>query len=1420
MADRDEPGQLSFPVWSGLLVAVIVLAVVAALSKALELLDRWGAAHRHAGEVLRRAFRELTLLGIVSLLLFIVEESHVINSDVVNDELALEHVALFCLAAVFIVYVAVMLALSRRIGRHWRRLEERYRSFALYKQLKADLAGDLATLGLSQREARLELDMSSERRLWRARPPRPPARQSTLQSLRSLAHDAASTIRAATCGTFARAVCTHPRVALRYYRNISVARFLEQRQRFLVRHMDILAADFSFASYLTLCKQHVFIKLVDIHVLQWCGLAYVLILDLYLRSVWPWYRSHVTATPVVVAICIFTLVLAVIIIAKMRYVHLRMLHSEFSRLQVRASTLRGAQSWNHIAAALSMRSVVGSSLRQRQQQHPPRPPPAQVTAPRSGDSGAAAAHSHLSAAATAAAAAAAAAPCPPATSASDTGAAQGGVVARAGLRARAPPPAVEPLDPPPSAALPLSLAHAGSTLLPPPALAPTPPFVVAQPPPPNRRSALSPGGSSGVDDSVPACGVLHRDLVPVIVARRSSGSHREREHAPSDAGVADGDRQPATSGELGLMPAAQAAVTQRHLPSLVEPTGGEVPIDQLSDEQYRQLHRRHLVEQQGLFWLGKPVLMLSLLQLTFFLNALAVALVVFLYDDVTDSVGNILWTFIALAVTIAVSVALLGEVVPLYVLSIHTSDLVDVHLLAEAVTRHERHKRRVAAKQQQQQQQQQQPAAGGAPPHAAAVLVTVAAAAATPAPAAATGTTSAVTAPPRAPTAAVRSAGPSCTARACGGTAAHPRQRCSGCTRAGLASALDSPQAFTAVTLTLLLVVYLLTILASTYIGQPARSTLFALAVGLVGVVSLELALRVWAVGPRECFAERDRAVWNALDVAITVLAVVSVTFGWLFGAPRQDATTGQLEVPVTGAPLFAGVLLAFRLLRGAFARPPTRRRHKELARTAAGGVHHWQPSAPLEGGPDRHERPLHPGHHHQLHLQRQQQHPQHLRGLDEEWAQGVDDDDDDDEEEGEGGGTGGVGSTMRRRLSRAYPTTHGRLGLDGGLLVGAGESFVRPGRFGDVTLGRVLGAMPLGGGTTRRLPSDAQRGLLPHGGGAARAGATASTSRRSLPPEFSAQWKGGVSGAAVVDTPRGGGECALPSPAGYAVRAAAPAAPAAAGLTMTAAAVAAGGDDNAPLPVAVAATPAAPDASGATAMQQSVTDDAMSPIQEEGRMLDSQLLEGVLEVADEGGGDEADGEGSIEGGAEAVADAISAEGLETGADARVAVAAHHWRRGAGLEPSAEMGTAAGPQGREPVPQHAAEADTAAEVEEADAFLEAFGLHGCSHHRHRHPGGSSGAQSSGDETAIESFIRRSITARARGGGGGASAAAAVAAGDGSGGSSGSAEWAPLGALDAQHHEALYPQSHTPRWARPQHSVATRATQSDAFPVDL
>ena len=125
-------------------------------------------------------------------------------------------------------------------------------------------------------------------------------------------------------------------------------------------------------------------------------------------------------------------------------------------------------------------------------------------------------------------------------------------------------------------------------------------------------------------------------------------------------------------------------------------------------------------------------------------------------------------------------------------------------------------------------------------------------------------------------------------------------------------------------------------------------------------------------------------------------------------------------------------------------------------------------------------------------------------------------------------------------------------------------------------------------------------------------------------------------------------------------------------------------------------------------------------------------------------------------------------------------------------------------------------------MEEADAFLEAFGLHGCSHHRHRHPGGSSGALSSGDETAIESFIRRSITARARGGGGGASAAAAVAAGDGSGGSSGSAEWAPLGALDAQHHdrEALYPQSHTPRWARPQHSVATRATQSDAFPVDL
>ena len=129
--DRDEPGQLRFDVWSGLLVATCVLAVVAALSKALELADGWGARHRHAGAVLQRALRELTLLGVVSLLLFVIEEAHAIKSAATNAQLARVHVALFVLALVFIAYTVVMLALSRRIGHTWRGLEERYRSFNL-----------------------------------------------------------------------------------------------------------------------------------------------------------------------------------------------------------------------------------------------------------------------------------------------------------------------------------------------------------------------------------------------------------------------------------------------------------------------------------------------------------------------------------------------------------------------------------------------------------------------------------------------------------------------------------------------------------------------------------------------------------------------------------------------------------------------------------------------------------------------------------------------------------------------------------------------------------------------------------------------------------------------------------------------------------------------------------------------------------------------------------------------------------------------------------------------------------------------------------------------------------------------------------------------------------------------------------------
>ena len=765
-SSESPEGQIPYPVYIGLIIAVLVLAGVTFLSWVVELVDSWALHHRHIAEILQRSYRELALLGLIALVLFIVEQAHAIANETALLELEYIHIGIFSVVAVYLVYTAVNLFLSRRISERWRAIESTYvNQFFKYKELKQQLVDDQRVLRLSIPEP---LD-----------PFAPANGNNTIQRDRKAA------------AGLLRALCHHPARTIEYYRRVGLARYLEQRQRFLVRHSDMLPPDFKFSSYLTLCKQHCFIRLVDIRPSLWITLAWLLILDLYLRSIWPWYRATFKATPIIVAISIFTVTLSLTVWLKMKHVHWSLMHSEFARIQVRQEAVQAAETWEDIGQSLSMRSFASFRMMASQR------------APQASDTGSLGIGS-------------AAAP-------TSTGA-----ICQTAATEAAPLSATEPVA---ARRRPV----AGST----------------------RQD-----GAGGHDARLGAPLPPTTQLVPIMAG------------------------QPGEEGEMIMVPVREALAHGR-MPTLIEPLG-EVEVQALTDEEYRKLHRRHLDEQQRLFWFRKPVLILSLLQLSFFLNALSVSLIVILWKDVTSSLNNILWTFLTLAATILATIFLLGEVVPLYVLSIHTSDLVDVRLLAEAVIRHERHKRRTARQ-----------LAAARPGSQASKVAAI---------------------------------------KAAGGQRHHGWLRIQLAIGLSMLASLLRPgkgfvsriraaalwlvytyEARLTVTLLILLEVFLLAIIASTYIRQPERTIILAFTIAIVGIIALELAVRIWATGVVTFFTYRPALFWNVADVVIVVAAIVAVVIGFAFGNITVNPGSGNQQVTVTGAPLYVGGLLALRLLRGAF---------------------------------------------------------------------------------------------------------------------------------------------------------------------------------------------------------------------------------------------------------------------------------------------------------------------------------------------------------------------------------------------------------------------------------------------------------------------------------------------------------------------
>lgn len=749
-------------VFIGETVAVSVIFGLIVVSWLISYLDEYGRKHKHTGEVINRAYRETMLLGLVAFVLFIVEQAagSGAGAQEVLHETELIHVALWSIVIVYILWIVLLLYQSRRIGDRWRLIETAATDFAEYRTLRLRLVelGEIVKIRPDEPAVLL----------------RPEAVKSSGRILRQL--------------------CRHPAVGLEYYRTLHKTRYLEQRYRFIRRNH--LPSDFAFSTYLVECKQHVFLKLVEIPVGLWALIAFLISFDVYLRSQWPWYRSAFDSSEAIVALCIAAVLLSVAVWTKMRTIHWRMFHSEFAALQVPPEVVRQAAEWESILPAgsgfgMSMRirrpSAAGASLQYGA---------AGVTEGRirsggpsmrgygyGGGGGIEAmpnrrrtefyggpAYGSFTGGGGALTGAGV-----------GTGAGSefefdtGSMIGRGDslvLRAQeleeelAERLGVIPSHPPPLSS-PEVDAGAGEDTIGLPRPRPRKSNVQPGSAAPPLTGALGDRGSTAAVSGPPSPSLAHlrqpqsiefarlqqTSHVPALLRQVSEphspvlpGGDIDRQHSeveilteggrslesPPTRGGASASSfrlqralssssslhlpqgQPTAESPIQQQPPGGATVTSPAFDihpglSLARSTfaavdnnrggalgsaagGGRSDIAQsLSQgaEIERERHRRHLEVQRKLFWFGQPVLLLRLMQAVPFIFALSIALLALFFNTNVGNYKTFIATFVGIGVGVLLCVGMLGEIVPLYVLSIHVSDLVDTRLLAQAVLKHE-----------------------------------------------------------------------------------------------------------------------------------------------------------------------------------------------------------------------------------------------------------------------------------------------------------------------------------------------------------------------------------------------------------------------------------------------------------------------------------------------------------------------------------------------------------------------------------------------------------------------------------------------------------------------------------------------------------------------------------------------------------
>jgi hypothetical protein len=663
----DPRNELPYPVFIGEVIGFITLFVVLLLQLLIEVIERYGRRHKTAHEIIGKAFRETTIFGLVSLSLFIFERTHLFGSSTVEYELGLVHIGIWVLAVTYLIWTTALLLTSRHLSHEWRRLEEVYGGIGgleRYRGLKELLEKETSESGLfrafvyatswetateapEKRSGQIGKKPSStltgsadgdeeggqDINIKQPHAPMPPAsspvpptptapEQASPPAFAGLAP--AATLRSSLTsfisdpdGLFLRLATMlatylvplrvtsllaiyiiHPRRAQQYMRTLHDARFMELRARFIARHG--LSDSFSFARYLHQAKMHVVLKLVEIPVEMWASFLALICLDLFVRSISGWYANNVRGDELVCTLAVAMAAGIIIVFLKMRYIFVRILHSEFATTIVEASdVVARASSWNEVINELSYRTFRS------------RPSFLMAATERDRDEY------------------------------TETMRDYSRFLGKSeSLRTRGSSPA------------PKALAERSAENSLPPAQSPQ-----------DKKETSSPMGPTR------------------YMSRGVKGDFHETKR---DETAYNPPSEPERISPQTVYSDAFLRSFHNHEQAEAE----------------RRHHRRLMTEQRNLFWFGRPLIMLRLVQLVPFFAGLAIALITILFSDMTDELKNILFAFALFPAVLVLSLILAAKTVSSYILSVHVSDLVDVKLLVESILLTERAHRAALAKQQ------------------------------------------------------------------------------------------------------------------------------------------------------------------------------------------------------------------------------------------------------------------------------------------------------------------------------------------------------------------------------------------------------------------------------------------------------------------------------------------------------------------------------------------------------------------------------------------------------------------------------------------------------------------------------------------------------------------------------------------------